>query len=139
MQINTSFKSAIGEVDIHVDTKRLDYKLNKAQMLLNEQVVADCEPLIPLNQGALRDSVRYPEGIYGHLIEWNTPYAHYQYEGILYLTEDGRSWANREESKYPTDRLLEYHHPGTGAKWFETAKEEHKDHWIRLVKETVGD
>ena len=65
----------IGNVDIHIDTKRIDRNLKEAQKLLNMQVVADCDPLIPFQQGALRNSVNYPQGIYGGEIEYNTPYA----------------------------------------------------------------
>ena len=110
----------------------------EAQKLLNMQVVADSEPYIPFRQGALRNSVRYPEGIYGGEIQYDTPYAHYIYEGTLYLTRDGRSFAEKYEQKYPTDRMLEYHTPGTGSQWFETAKEEHGQEWIDLVKKTAG-
>lgn len=134
MKINTH----IGSVDINIDTSRLDKNIREAQKLLNEQIVADCDPLIPFQQGALRNSVNYPQGIDGGEIEWNTPYAHYQYEGELYLTEGGSSFAKKYEKKYPTGKPLNYHTGGTGSQWFETAKEQHKEEWIRLVKETAG-
>ena len=82
--------------------------------------------------------MNYPDGIYGGEIEWNTPYAHYQYEGELYLTEDGRSFANKGEQKYPTGMPLHYHTPGTSDHWFERAKETHGQQWIDLVKREVG-
>lgn len=74
----------IGNVDIDISDARLRRNLKEAQKLLNMQVVADCNPLIPFQQGALRNSVNYPQGVYGTEIEWNTPYAHYQYEGETY-------------------------------------------------------
>lgn len=86
---------AIGSVSIELDTKRMDKNIREAQRKLNEQIVADCDPIIPFLQGGIRDSVRYPEGIYGGQIEWDSPEAHYQYEGELYLTEDGRSYAKK--------------------------------------------
>ncbi|MBQ6787543.1 MAG: hypothetical protein IJO85_07470 [Lachnospiraceae bacterium] len=128
----------VGCVNISLNTSRIDNNILEAQKLLNEQVVADCEPYVPFNQGALRNSVRYPQGIHGGVIEYDTPYAHYIYTGILYLTKDGRSFAQRHEKKYPTDRILEYHEPGTGSKWFESAKKDHEKEWIDLVKRTVG-
>ena len=67
----------IGNVDIDISDARLQKNLRNAQRLLNMQIVADCDPLIPFQQGALRNSVNYPQGIYGGEIEYNTPYAQY--------------------------------------------------------------
>lgn len=130
----------VGSVEIKIDTSRIEGNIKEAQKLLNEQIVADCNPLIPFQQGALRNSVNYPEGIHGGVIEWNTPYAHYQYMGELYLTENGSSWAHKYEKKYPSGIPLEYHPEGAGTTdhWFDNAKEQHCDDWVDLVKKTVG-
>lgn len=135
----------IGNVDINIDTKRTDRNLKEAQKLLNMQVVADCDPLIPFQQGALRNSINYPQGIYGGEIEYNTPYAHYQYEGEVYgpnipiKDAEGNitGWWSPPK-KNPTGRLLTYHTAGTGDHWFEKAKERYKKDWIDLVKRTAG-
>ncbi len=146
MKLNTH----IGNVDIHIDTKRIDKNLKEAQKLLNMQVVADCDPLIPLQQGALKGSVDYPQGIYGGEISWGgeafgVPYAHYQYIGEVYgpnipKYDDAGNligyWS--PPKKYPTGKPLHYHTEGTGDHWFEKAKERHKDDWVRLVRETAG-
>lgn len=132
------FNKTVGSVDIKLNTDRLDRNILEAQKKLNMQVAADCDSFIPFQQGALRNSMNYPQGIYGGEIEWNTPYAHYQYEGELYLTEDGRSFANKGERKYPTGVPLNYHALGTSDHWFERAKEQHKQEWVDLVKRTAG-
>ena len=132
------YDKTVGCVDIHIDTSRIDNNIRNAQKALNMQVVADCDEYIPMQQGALRGSVNYPDGIYGGEIAWNTPYAHYQYMGELYLTEDGRSFAFRGERKYPTGLPLQQHHPGTADHWFEAAKQAHCEQWIDLVKREVG-
>lgn len=135
-----NFKETVGGINIQLNTDRIDGNIRKAQKLLNEQISEDCKPLIPRQQGALANSVNYPEGIYGGELSWNTPYAHYQYEGELYLTEDGRSWANQNERKYPAKpkRMLNYHMQGTSDHWFEKAKEQKGKHWVELVKRTAG-
>ena len=132
------YKNTVGSVDIHIDTKRMESNLRNAQKLLNMQIVADCDPYIPFQQGGLRESVRYPDGIYGGIIEFNAPYAHYQYMGELYLTEDGRSWASKGERKYPTDRPLVQHEPGTTDHWFDAAKQAHGSQWLDLVRREAG-
>lgn len=132
------FNKTVGNVDIKLNTKRLDKNIMEAQKLLNMQVAADCDALIPFQQGALRGSQYFPQGIYGGEIAWNVPYAHYQYEGELYLAENGSSWAKRGEQKYPTGEPLVQHTAGTTDHWFEKAKEQHKKQWIDLVKRTAG-
>ena len=132
------YDKTVGCVDIHIDTSRIDNNIRNAQKALNMQVVVDCDEYIPMQQGALRGSVNYPDGIYGGEIAWNTPYAHYQYMGELYLTEDGRSFAFRGERKYPTGLPLQQHHPGTEDHWFDRAKQVHCEQWIDLVKREVG-
>ena len=132
------YDKTVGCVDIHIDTSRIDNNIRNAQKALNMQVVSDCDEYIPMQQGALRGSVNYPDGIYGGEIAWNTPYAHYQYMGELYLTEDGRSFAFRGERKYPTGLPLQQHHPGTADHWFDRAKQVHCEQWIDLVKREVG-
>ena len=70
------YDKTVGNVNIKVNTTRLDRNTMEAQKLLNMQVVADSNNLIPFQQGALTGSVSYPEGIYGDEKSWNTPYAH---------------------------------------------------------------
>ena len=139
----------IGNVDIQLNTDRIDRNLKEAQKLLNMQVVADCDPLIPFQQGALRNNVNYPQGIYGGEIEYNTPYAHYMYEGEVYgpniPIKDSQGnitgwFSPKGQKKKPTGRPITYHPEGTerGDHWFEKAKEQHKQEWIDLVKRTAG-
>ena len=135
----------VGNVDIKIDTSRIEGNIKEAQKLLNMQIVADCEPLIPFQQGGLRNSVNYPHGIYGGEIGWNTPYAHYQYIGEVYgpnipMYDRGGNLTGffSPPKKNPTGRKIEYHTDGTGDHWFDKAKEQHKDEWVDLVKRTVG-
>ena len=142
----------IGNVDIDISDARLRRNLRECQKLLNMQVVADCDPLIPFQQGALIGSVEYPDGIYGGTIQWGgasvgVPYANYLYQGIKYgpniPIKDSQGnitgWYS-PPSKHPTGEKLKYHPEGTerGDHWFEKAKQQHKDEWVRLVKQTAG-
>lgn len=118
--------------------------LAEAQAWLNRQIVADCDSLIPFQQGALRNSVRFPEGVYGGQITYNTPYAHYQYAGTVYgpnipiKDADGNltGWYSPPK-KYPTSRKLQYHTPGTHAQWFEEAKRRHLQEWVKGAQKRV--
>lgn len=67
------------------------------------------------------------------------PYAHYLYEGILYVSPTtGSAWAKENEIKIPTDRLLSYTGaPMRGKKWFERMKADHKDDILRAAQAIV--
>lgn len=131
-------KNIVGNVSVALDTARIENNMKRAQRLLNMQVVADCDPYVPFQQGALRNSVRYPDGIYGGVIEYATPYAHYQYMGELYLAENGSSWAHRGEAKHPSGKELTQHFAGTTEQWFEEAKQVHGEQWLELVRREAG-
>jgi hypothetical protein len=143
MEINR----VVGSVHIKLDTSRIDGNIKQAHTKLNEQIVADCEPLVPFRQGALKNSVNYPDGISGDYIEYNTPYANYVYIGEVYgpniPIKDAAGnligWRSpKDKPKHPTGRKMVYHTLGTTDHFFDKAKETHLQDWIDLVKKEVG-
>lgn len=129
----------VGNVSIKLDTKRIDTNIERnAQKALNLAVRIDCDPLVPHLNGELRGSAWFTEGVYGGVLEWNTPYAHYMYAGELYLAANGSSWAKKHEKKYPSGEPLKYHEPGTTSKWFEVAKKNNLKKWEKLVRKEAG-
>ena len=64
------------------------------------------------------------------------PYAHYLYEGILYVSPTtGSAWAKRNEIKAPTGKELTYAGaPMRGKKWFERMKADHKEDILRAAQ-----
>ena len=86
----------------------------KVQRQLVHTCAIHMDKYVPKRDGDLATSVE--EGI--NYIRYNTPYAHYQYEGILYVDpETGSPWARKDATKVPTNRRLTYHTPGTGHHW----------------------
>ena len=72
-------------------------------------------PFIPGGPGGmLAKNKTYPSN---QQIKYISPYAHYQYYGKLMLAENGSSWAKKGEKKHYAGKKLNYHTPGTGAKW----------------------
>lgn len=146
MRIST----VVGNVSIDINTDRLDDRISTAQRLLNMQIAADCDPLIPFRQGALRGSVDYPKGIDGGEISWGgvergVPYGMYIYRGEIYGPNIPRfddagnvvGWYSPPK-KHPTGRKMTMHTPGTTDHFFDVAKSQHGNDWVRLVKEAVG-
>lgn len=75
------------------DAGRL-FLANEAKRLMN--------PYVPFRMGTLSSNVQtYVEGGEGY-VKYNSPYAHYQYEGILYVSsKTGSAWARHGEYKVP--------------------------------------
>lgn len=130
------YNKTIGMVSIHIDTKRIDDNVRRAQDLLDQQVLNDMVPYMPESQQSAMVGATHI--IEPGLIATDTPYAHYQYMGELYLAENGSSWAHKGEAKYPTGRPLHYSKAGAIDHWFEHAKEEHGEQWLDLVRREVG-
>ena len=129
------YDKVVGMAAMHIDTKRIDNNLKSAQDILDQQVLNDMIPYMPFQQGAMVGATQIIEP---GIISTNTPYAHYQYMGELYLAENGSSWAHKGEAKYPTGRPLHHSDTNTTDHWFEHAKQEHGEQWIELVKREVG-
>lgn len=75
-----------------------------------------CDPYVPMDSGTLSQTVE----ITPEYVHYKSPYAHYQWEGKLYVAENGSPWAGRDEAKKPTDRDLDYStdkHPLATSHW----------------------
>lgn len=144
-KINTT----VGNVNIRIDTSRIDRNLKEAQKELNLAVRKDTTPFVPKREGSgggtLRRSANFPEGVYGGVLEYNTDYAHYLYVGEKYAPnipiydEEGNLtgfWSPKH--KHPTGEPLHYHTSGTDKEWFKKSKEKNLQSWIKTVKEAVG-
>lgn len=132
------YNKIVGSVEISLDTDRLDRNIKEAQKKLDMQVLSDSNLYIPQQQGSLMGTGRI---IKDGEISWDTPYAHYQYEGELYLAANGSSWAHKHEQKYPTGIPLEQSkkiNPLATDHWFEKAKEQNLEQWLDTVKRTAG-
>lgn len=79
------------------------------------------DPYVPARNLVLAQNVRtYVEDQAG-MVHYRSPYAHYQYEGILYVSSvTGSPWASAGEHKIPTGRKLTYgktRHPLAASHW----------------------
>lgn len=74
-------------------------------------------------------------------VVWGTPYARYQYYGVVMTDEAGRTWVGPGEKKpIITDRPLNYdkaQNPNAGAYWFERMKADHMQDLINVVANAV--
>ena len=118
----------------NIDINRFNRKLELAQKRLDDAIIRDCHPFTPVRKGVLRASVNTHTVRGSGLIIYPGPYAHYIYEGKdMVGVRTKRHRADKDEPKEYNGKVLYYHEPGTGEKWFEKAKEQNLDKWIRTV------
>lgn len=131
-------KTHIGNVDIQLNTNRIDRNLKNAQKKLDEDVLKDTTPYVSKGgTGYLRGSGHVVPG--GGEVVWEGPYAHFQYVGYVRTDENGRVWVGENEQKpILTDRPLKYQQPGAEKEFFEAAKRDHKEEWISDARKEVG-
>ena len=92
------------KVDVNIDMNRINSRINKARKPMANQFMLEAGKYVPKRNGTLRQSGQIING--GKSIQWNTPYAHYQYMGVSKL--------GKTDWTYTT--------PGTGPKWDERVK-----------------
>lgn len=128
----------VGDIHITLDTSRIDKNIQEAQKYLDNRVITDCEPFVPIRTGGLRGSARRFTELGSGRVVWNTPYAHYQYKGDAMVGVDsGSPWAKKNEPKEYNGKKLTYSDPATGPNWFERAKKRFKKSWIEGVERIV--
>lgn len=134
-----NFQYHNGSLDIRISGNRIAGNIQRAQMHLDKDVLEDSNKYVPFRAGELRRSGIRNTVLGSGTVQWNTPYAHYQYTGKDMIgTVTKRHWAMEGEPKMYNGRALQYHTAGTGAFWFEKAKMVHGKAWIRKVKKIAG-
>ena len=106
----------------------------RVQRIIDQRVIDYCQPYVPASPDrTLEFSAQISTEIGSGQVVWNTPYAHYQYMGIVYgpnipIIQDGvlmGFFSPPGRPKYPTDRELIYdraQNPLAGPRWFERMK-----------------
>lgn len=143
-------------VTINVNMQKLTADLNRAQYLLDSQIMTDCLPYMPLLSGTLKGAtIAESQSLAGTgivCVAAGLPYGPFQYRGVRYVNAKTGKGARpitlpTGEIKFrfpygshliPTNIPLVYTNPQAKAKWFEVAKEAHESQWVELVKKTVG-
>jgi hypothetical protein len=78
----------------------------------------------------------------GKVVAAAPPMGRFLYEGKLMVGERTKSaWAAKGERKEVVEKPLNYSHhanPGVTDHWFETAKDNNGDEWIRKTKKIAG-
>lgn len=131
-----------------IDRFNVQYK--NAQEYLDQAVVKDSTPFVPMQTGALYKSGQLGTTLGEGVVQWIAPYARYLYYGEVlvdpvthaagFLTEDG--WKSRKDvKKIRSGRKLNIstsEHGKAQSFWFEAAKAQNGAAWIRNVRRIAG-
>lgn len=112
--------------------KRFNGQYGRAQVWLDNEVLKDSTPFVPMETGALMKS-----GILGTqpgegVVEWVAPYARYLYYGKVMVGD---------APKTVTDKDLVFSqavHPQAQAFWFEAAKSLNRQKWLSGARKMAG-
>lgn len=110
------------------------FMANEAKRLMDQYV--------PAKNMILAQAVRiYVEGEQG-IVEYNSPYAHYQYKGILYVSsKTGSAYAAAGEYKVPAGRALKhdgFRHPLATSEWDKAMKTARSSDLANAVQKYIG-
>ena len=98
---------------------------------------------VPYRDGNLRKNVDLSNP---RQIVYESPYAHYQYEGVLYVMDNGKGayyspnygfWSKPDVRKIRTSTPLNYHTAGTGDHWDERMKSAEMDSLVSDLQKFV--
>ena len=140
-----------------IDLEMIVRRAHKADLVLTIQAMKDTNKFVPFRTGSLsnrtntgKDSendTHLADGAKEQtekavragkpLIIYPGPYAHYLYEGKLYVDpKTGSSWAGYGEKKVITDKNLVFSqtsgHKDAQAHWFEASKAVNMEKWKRV-------
>lgn len=102
----------------------LDEK-GRVQQVVDNEVLRVCDPYVPMDEGNLKDAAIAATVIGSGEVVYPGPYAHYMWEGILYVDpETGSPYAKQNAIKIPTEKKLQYQGaPMRGPHWVDRAME----------------
>ena len=124
-------------------------KGGRVQQIIDQTVIDFCTPYVPVSPDRTLEFSAQPSTEIGSgEVIWNTPYAHYQYMGIVYgpnipIVKDGvlMGWFSPPgRPKSPTDRELKYdtsRKPLAGPRWFERMKADRLNDILEAARRAV--
>jgi hypothetical protein len=126
-------------------------KGGRVQQAIDQSVIDYCQPYTPASPDrTLEFSAQTATQVGSGQVIWDTPYAHYQYMGIVYgpnipIIQDGvlMGWFSPPgRKKYPTDRQLTYdtaQNPMAGSHWFERMKADRLNDILDVARHAMNE
>lgn len=130
---------------VNVDLSRFEKQYGKAQYALDSAVMTSMIPYMPHRTGTFINVTREMSSAIagsGVVVAAAPPFGRFLYEGkVMVDPETNSPWARAGARKVVIDKDLNYdrsHNPKVTASWFDTAKQNHCESWVRTVKNIAG-
>lgn len=138
--LNAKGTKAVLEWNDHIS--RFAKQGTRAQKWLDNRVLVDTAPFVPMQTGMLMKSGQLGTIVGSGTVVYQAPYARYLYYGKLWVDPaTGSSWATTSGYKVATDKDLVFSqsvHPQAQAFWFEASKAQNKPKWIAGARKLAG-
>ena len=142
IKYNYSIHGKDSDIELYVDLSRFEKQYGKAQYALDSMIMTSMQPYMPHRTGTFINVTKAMSAAIagsGNVIAAAPPFGRFLYEGkVMVDTKTGSPWARPGAKKVVTDRDLKYSNPKATPHWFDTAKENHGDSWVRAVKKIAG-
>ncbi|WP_455715335.1 minor capsid protein [Anaerosporobacter sp.] len=138
------------QFDAHLDMKPTAEMLKshglgeggEIQKYVDSECLRVMAPYTPMLNGMMEKSATTGTVIGSGVIEYNSPYARFQYYGKVMIYEPtGSTWAPFGGKKVVTDKNLVHNksrHPQSGPKWFDRAMQDHKQEILKGAQDIAS-
>ena len=127
-------------VSIHVNMGRINRNLHRAQIWLEQQIMNDMLPFMPLQTGDFQRRTRAMNTIMlgsGRVWAGAPPFGRFLFGGKVMV--DPVTGSPKGAKKVLTDRDLTFSNPGAKARWFDEAKAAQLPRWKAGVKNIINE
>ena len=132
-------------IELDVDLSRFERQYQKAQYDLDNMVMTSMIPYMPMRTGTFVNVTKALSAAIagsGYVYAAAPPFGRFLYEGKVMVDEKtGSPWARPGAKKIVTNKDLIYDksaHPNVTDHWFDTAKKNHGEEWVKKTKATAG-
>ena len=129
-------------VTIHVGMGRVNGNLTRAQIWLEQQIMNDMLPFMPLRTGDFQRRTRALNTIAlgsGQVWAAAPPFGRFLFNAkVMVDPVTGSPWARKGAKKVLTDRDLTFSNPGATARWFDPVKAAQLHRWKAGVKKIMN-
>lgn len=129
-------------VSIYVSMGRINGNLSRAQIWLEQQIMNDMLPVMPMRTGDFQQRTRALNTIAlgsGQVWAAAPPFGRFLYGAkVMVDPVTGSPWARKGAKKVLTDRDLTFSRPGATARWFEAVKPAQLPRWKSGVRKIIN-
>ena len=133
------------DIELEVDLSRFDKQYGEAQYELDSAVMLSMEKYMPKRDGVFINVTKSMSASIagsGTVVAAAPPFGRFLYEGkVMVDPETNSPWARKGARKVVTDKNLNYDkslNPDVTDHWFDAAKKNHLEEWLKKAKKTAG-